>query len=161
MLLKFKCVIAKQKLTLQKAQRGSSLVIAIFILVVLSLLGAALIEIMETNEEAFTYEVLGTRAYNAAQSGIQWEMQKLFPLRDASNPQSSNSAMCTTSDTIVTFSGITGLNNCSAIVNCELLTHESATTVTTNYFTVTSTGQCDINGEITSRTIEVQAKSID
>lgn len=144
---------------LQTVHRGSSLVIGIFILVVMSLLGAALIEIMEANEEAFTYEVLGTRAYNASQSGIQWKMQQLFPLRDVSNNNSSDSSMCAAnaSEKIsLDLSSLSGFNGCSAIVKCTTLTHELITT----YYTVTSIGQCEINGEVTSRKIEVQAKTL-
>ncbi len=136
-----------------KVQTGSSLVLGIFILVVMSLLGAALIEIMESNEDAYTYEVLGTRAYNAAQSGIQIEMQRVFPLIDASN---SNSSVCDSNSRNVSFTSIDGLNGCSAILQCTSISHE----VTTSYYTITSVGQCDINGEVTSRTIEVQAKTI-
>lgn len=135
------------------AQTGSSLVLGIFILVVMSLLGAALIEIMESNEDAYTYEVLGTRAYNAAQSGIQIEMQRVFPLIDASN---INPSVCDNSARRNDFTNIDGLNGCSAILQCTSITHE----VTTSYFTISSIGQCEINGEVTSRTIEVQAKTI-
>jgi len=144
---------------LQNVQRGSSLVIGIFILVVMSLLGAALIEIMEANEESFTYEVLGTRAYNASQSGVQWKMQQLFPLRDVLNNNSSDSSMCVAnaSEQIsLDLSNLPGFNGCSAIVKCTTLTHE----LTTTYYTVTSIGQCEINGEVTSRQIEVQAKTL-
>lgn len=141
------------------SQKGSSLVIGIFILVVMSLLGAALIEIMEANEEAFTYEVLGTRAYNSAQSGIQWKMQELFPLRGALNNDSSDSSMCIANDSdqiSLDLSNVPGLHGCSAIVKCTSLVHE----ITTTYYTVTSIGQCEINGEVTSRQIEVQAKTL-
>jgi MSHA biogenesis protein MshP len=140
-------------------QRGSSLVLGIFILIVMSLLGAALIEIMESNEEAFTYEVLGTRAYNAAQSGIQWEMQQLFPLITATNDSGSDSSMCTANESeqiSLDLSSVPGFNGCSAIVQCTSLVHE----LTTTYYTVISTGQCNINGEVTSRQIEMQARTI-
>jgi len=153
--LKKKHKTSLMKRGLKSAQKGSSLVIGIFILVVMSILGASLIEIMKTNEEAFTYEVLGTRAYNAAQSGLQWEMQQLFPLRDATNPNSSDSSMCQSLS--LDLSTINGLQGCSAIVECTSFTHE----LTTTYYNIKSIGQCEINGEVTSRTIEVSAKTID
>ena len=131
-----------------KTQQGSSLVIAIFIIVVMALLGATLLKMVMTNEEDYAYEVLGTRAYNAAQTGLQWKLQQIFPLN--TNP---NVGACT--DDGLALTTVEGLNQCSAIVTCTAITHDSV-----NYFTVTSVGQCNINGETTSRMVEVQAKSL-
>jgi len=138
---------------IRPAQTGSSLVIGIFILVIMSLLGTALIEIMESNEDAYTYEVLGTRAYNAAQSGIQIEMQNVFPLIEASGGTPS---VCDNNSRDESFTSIDGLSGCLATLQCSSIIHESSTT----YYTISSIGQCEINGEVTSRTIEVQAKTI-
>lgn len=151
--LKNKLSLVSFNQQIRPAQTGSSLVLGIFILVIMSLLGAALIEIMESNEDAYTYEVLGTRAYNAAQSGIQIEMQRVFPLIEASN---TNPSVCDNSERRNNFININGLNGCSAILQCTSITHE----VTTTYYSISSVGQCEINGEVTSRTIEVQAKTI-
>ncbi|WP_426359768.1 hypothetical protein ACPUVO_05950 [Pseudocolwellia sp. HL-MZ19] len=147
----FSMLLLNQKL--KTTQTGSSLVIGIFILVIMSLLGAALIEIMESNEDAYTYEVLGTRAYNAAQSGIQIEMQNVFPLIEASGGTPS---VCDNNSRDESFTSIDGLSGCLATLQCSSITHESSTT----YYTISSIGQCEINGEVTSRTIEVQAKAI-
>jgi MSHA biogenesis protein MshP len=132
-------------------QRGSSLVIAVFILVVMSLLGAALIKMMRTNEDAYAYEVLGTRAYNAAQSGMQRKLQQIFPLRVAG----SDPAACTNDERFDFSDNIVGLSGCFTTTNCESLTHE-----TTTFYTITSRGECAINGEFTSRAVEVEVKSI-
>ena len=132
----------------KKTQRGSSLVIAIFIITVMALLGATLLKMITTNEEDYAYEVLGTRAYNAAQTGVQRKLQQIFPLNTVSN-------IINCADVVFDLSTIDGLNQCSAIVTCTTITHDSV-----NYFTVTSVGQCDINGETTSRMVEVQAKSL-
>ena len=131
----------------KKFQQGSSLVIAIFIIVVMSLLGATLLEMMTNNEEDYAYEVLGTRAYNAAQTGVQRKLQQIFQLGVTSNV---NECIAVEFD----LSAIDGLNQCEAIVTCTSIEHDDV-----NYFTVKSTGQCNINGETTSRMVEVQAKS--
>lgn len=134
----------------KKSQRGSSLVIAIFIIVVMSLLGATLLEMMTNNEEDYAYEVLGTRAYNTAQIGVQWKLQRIFPLNEDANPN-----MCADPTLPPTLNDVQGLNQCSITVLCTTFKHDDV-----NYFTVKSTGQCNINGETTSRMVEVQAKSL-
>lgn len=134
---------------LKKNQRGSSLVLAIFIIVVMALLGAALLKIMITNEEDYVYEVLGTRAYNAAQTGVQWRLQQIFPLGD----EDGDVGMCI--DEGLPLTTVDGLKQCRADVTCTSLAHNSV-----NYFTVTSVGSCKVNDETTSRMIEVQAKSL-
>lgn len=138
-------------ISLKKNQRGSSLVLAIFIIVVMALLGAALLKIMITNEEDYVYEVLGTRAYNAAQTGIQRKLQQIFPLND----EDGNITVCAGVDATFELTTVAGLNQCRADVTCTTFEHDSV-----NYFTVTSVGSCNINGETTSRMVEVQAKSL-
>lgn len=63
-------------------QQGSSLVIAIFILVVMLLLGVALTRVLSTSSETIAYEVVGARAYQAANIGLQRRLTELFPLNE-------------------------------------------------------------------------------
>ncbi len=130
-------------------QAGSSLVIAIFILVVMAALGASMVNMLRSNEQTYAYEVLGARAYAAAQSGIQWQLQQLFPLSAATDTD-----LCT--GMTLEFSTHEGLSNCKAKITCTFKNHDDTDT---NYFTIGSQGVCDINGEHTSRDIEVRAKS--
>ena len=58
---------------------GSALVIAIFVLVIMTLIGSALIRMQSSSAETVVYEVMGTRAYAAAQTGIQWQLTEVFP----------------------------------------------------------------------------------
>jgi MSHA biogenesis protein MshP len=129
--------------------RGSSLVIAIFVLVVMSLLGTSIIKMLRTSEQTYVYEVLGTRAYASAQSGVQWKLQQIFPLTTV-----FNTSQCIAST--IDFSNHEGLNDCRALVECTSKAHNDSNVT---YFTITSTGQCDINGEQTSRVVEVSARS--
>ena len=64
----------------KERQSGSALVIAIFVLVIMTLLGSALIRMQSSSAETVVYEVMGTRAYAAAQTGIQWQLKEVFPL---------------------------------------------------------------------------------
>lgn len=64
----------------QKKQQGSALIVAIFIIVVMTLLVAALSKLLTRSSESISYEVLGTRAFFAAQSGMEQGLAQLFPL---------------------------------------------------------------------------------
>lgn len=141
-------------LFLKYKQRGSSLVIALFIMVVMSVLGAALINVIINNEEDYAYEVIGTRALHAAQTGAQWRLQQIFPLRNAPNVDINISLAACVNGTL-NLANINGLNQCTADVTCSTIMHENV-----DYITVRSVGACNLNGESASRVIEVQAKSI-
>ncbi|MBI4937718.1 MAG: hypothetical protein HY846_05805 [Nitrosomonadales bacterium] len=56
----------------QKLQRGFSLVTAIFLLVVLAGLGAAMMTFFTAQQQSSALDVLGARAYQAARAGIEW-----------------------------------------------------------------------------------------
>ncbi len=139
-----KHAIKNSKLT---SHNGSALVLALFIIVIVTLLGTALVRMISSNAETIAYEVLGTRAYQAAQAGAQIKLEKIFPL--------SGSSECTASSTY-DFSGIDGLDNCQASVECDATDPIDGIT----YYTITSNGQCDFLGVFTSRTIEVKARNV-
>ncbi|WP_085298412.1 hypothetical protein [Cognaticolwellia mytili] len=128
--------------------RGSALVIAIFVIIVISLLGAALVKMMASSQESLAFEVLGTRAYTAAQSGAQWQLSQVFPLNNATSS-------CINAETAKTFNNVEGLAQCEAKVSCSMFTNSGTT-----YYTITSIGECDIDGEKASREIEVEARSL-
>ena len=133
-----------------KKQKGSALVIAIFIIVVMTLLGSALVKIISSNAETIAYEVIGLRAYQAAQTGAQKKMSALFPLSPALG-------VCNNSINPDDFSTIKGLENCEALnVACT----EDATVNGVTYYTITSTGQCTVAGISTSRKVEISARSM-
>lgn len=138
--------------TLFNRQKGSALIVAIFIIIVLSALGAALVNMLESSQEAVAYEVLGTRAYTAAQSGAQWQLGQIF--RPGSTSDIVNSCSV---DSPPSINSIDGLNGCAIVdpMICNEFEHEGV-----RYFTIISTGECKIDGEITSRSVEVQARSL-
>lgn len=53
-------------------QRGFSLVAAIFILVIVALLGAFMVTMSIIERSTSSYAVQGARAYHAALSGVEW-----------------------------------------------------------------------------------------
>lgn len=54
------------------AERGFSIVTAIFLLVVLSFLGVAMVSFSTTQHQSSAMDVMGTRAYQAARAGVEW-----------------------------------------------------------------------------------------
>ncbi len=146
--------------TLSK-QQGSALLMALFIIVILMLLGGALVRVLSTSSESIAQEVIGTRAYAAANSAMQAELQKLFPLNGAAPECQSNFYDFSTSGT-----NVDGLYHCSARTSCRnYATHPVDGTF---FYRLTSTGQCgssnlvsdSVDVVVSSRSIQVEARSL-
>jgi MSHA biogenesis protein MshP len=58
-------------------QNGFSLVAAIFILVVLALLGSYMVRLAGTQRTTTLYAIQGARAYQAARAGLEWAGAKI------------------------------------------------------------------------------------
>jgi MSHA biogenesis protein MshP len=128
-------------------QKGSALVIAIVIIVVMSLLGVALVRMLSSSNEAVAYEVIGTRAYTAAQTGAQWQLMRTFPLNNAASECALNVNM--------PLADIDGLSNCVITVDCSSTDYDNVT-----FYTITSNGQCSAGHVITSRIVEIEARNL-
>ncbi len=59
-------------MTGRKSQRGFSIITAIFLLVVLSFLGVAMVTFSTSQHQSSAMDVMGSRAYQAARAGIEW-----------------------------------------------------------------------------------------
>jgi MSHA biogenesis protein MshP len=57
---------------MRNLQQGFSIVTAIFLLVVLSFLGVAMVTFSTTQHQSSAMDVMGSRAYQAARAGIEW-----------------------------------------------------------------------------------------
>jgi len=131
-------------------QKGSAIVIAIFVIVVMALLGAGLVKILASSAESVAYEVIGTRAYAAAQTGAQWQLLEIFP------HDTDTRTACQSTITEPDLSNVEGLEYCAATVTCN----DDGEFDGTTYYIITSTGQCSFGGVITSRTVEIEARSL-
>jgi MSHA biogenesis protein MshP len=103
-------------------QHGFSLVSAIFILVVMSAAGVAMINLVGAERRTSTFALQGTRAYNAARSGVEWAVAKI-----AADPSTCPAAVFALSEG--------GLNGFSVQVTCSSSSHVE-NTVTTNVFRI-------------------------
>ncbi|MGI9284536.1 MAG: hypothetical protein ACR2P1_04055 [Pseudomonadales bacterium] len=130
----------------QHKQSGSALMMAIFVLVVVGLLGASMVSLLKNADESVAREVISTRALLAAESGAQRKIQQLFPTSGAANCAAIND---------LSLSG-PGFGNCFVDVTCAAVSPEGTDT----YYTVTSTGRCETATDTAVRVVEVQARTL-
>lgn len=73
----------------RRAQRGFSLVAAIFLLVVLAALGAFMVTFSNTQHLTSAQDVQGSRAYWAARAGVEWAVSKIKTSSGCAGPPAS------------------------------------------------------------------------
>jgi MSHA biogenesis protein MshP len=149
----------------KKTQQGSALVIAVFIIIVMTVLGLALVRMLNTSAESVAYEVMGTRAYATAQIGVQWGGREIFPLGTGASRHCDGSTVSENNNSFVSpqmLNPPSGISNNDGLANCQIsslickdLKYDGVV-----YFTITSTGQCNVGGIVTSRTIVIEARSL-
>lgn len=128
------------------------MVIAVFVIVVLGGLVAALASLLRTSSESVVIEVLGARSYLAAQSGLEQAMMEVYPLD--TDPDTS----CGVDGTEYSFAGNQGLEQCSATISCdnENYTDESNTIYT--HLVVTADGMCTAGSQQASRQLQIETR---
>jgi MSHA biogenesis protein MshP len=104
---------------MKKLQAGFSIVMAIFILVVLSLLGGYMVKLSGVQHATSTYVIQGARAYQSAKAGIGWAISRI-----------SAGGVCSdiTSASPLNFTDINGF---SVSLSCS---SQPYTETTSNYF---------------------------
>lgn len=97
-----------------KSQQGFSIVMAIFVLVVLGLLGGYMVRMAGVQLSTFNQTLLGARAYQAAHAGIEWSVARI-----------SNGGSCAdvNAQTAMTFAGLNGF---SVRLSCSSQTYSEA-----------------------------------
>ena len=129
------------------AQRGSALVIAVFVIVVMLALALSMARLLSSSAESVVYEVQGNRSLFAAQSGLELALPKLFPLgataatacpANISNPVSFSDA---------------ALNGCSVTVSCTAYPPTQP-----EVFRLSSRSECIANEFTTSRSVQVEVR---
>lgn len=99
----------------RRRARGFSLVTAIFILVALAALGAAILTVSTGQQLSATADLQGSRAYWAARSAADYGLMQLLRPEDTSGAASF--ADCMAVPQAVTYPGLGGL--VVSITNCE------------------------------------------
>ncbi|MCL1050072.1 MSHA biogenesis protein MshP [Shewanella abyssi] len=145
-------------------QRGSALIIGVFIITVMFLLAATLINVLDDADQQISLEVWGTRAFAAANSGADRALAELFPVDQVA----VGSCNANTTWNIGTDTGLVGFHGCAVVISCEAITTNSLPINMTQYLITStatcSTGQCDsgTNSDAScirvNRTVEVEAR---
>ena len=60
-----------------KKQSGASIVVAIFLIVVLSLMGAGMVSLLSTSQQSISQEITSAKSYMAARSCFHWAMYQV------------------------------------------------------------------------------------
>lgn len=152
-----------RKLPQRAKQTGSALVIGVFIITVMFLLAATLINVLDDADQEVSIEVWGTRAFAAANSGADRALATLFPV-DGSAGRCSNLPLWE----IGNDTGLVGFHGCAVLMTCSATTTNSPQNNMTQYL-ITSTatcssGQCDSGSDSdascirVSRQVEVEAR---
>ncbi len=95
--------------TAPRKERGFALVAAIFLVVVLALLGIFIVRISGVQHQTVNVALLGARGFEAARAGIEWGAF-----------QALNAASCTTTTLNLTEGGLNGFD---VDVTCTSSTH--------------------------------------
>lgn len=127
-------------------ERGAGLPFAIFVILVLAIVGLAISALDRSGQAGVALDVQSTRAFLAAQSGAEIGINRLLPPGTA--PGSCASPFFSGSPSL-SFSSLS-LDQCSATVTCRVEIAGGGP-----YYLLTSTGRCGIGESLATRVVEV------
>ncbi len=127
---------------LRSHARGLGLVSAVFLIVVVSILAAAITRTVRTSGDLFARDVLAHRALLAAESGAQLALNRVFAPAGAGSCGNWTWPL----DDV-------GLPRCQVSVACR-----GEVVAARTYYTLDSAGRCDAGGEVAERQIVVRAQ---
>lgn len=136
----------KQYPEMGKSQRGSALVIAVFVIVVMLAVVLSLSRLLLSSSESLVYEVQGSRAFFAAQSGLELALTRVFPLSGAPN--------CSALSLVFNDEGLPG---CRVEVSCQALSLPVGNVATVLY-QLNSIGVCTADNFVTSRELVLEVR---
>ena len=97
-----------------KKQQGNMLVMAMFAMVILSLLGISMATLLTSSERTIVNEVIGERAEQASRAGLEILIYAIQPTND------STIYICNASFNLTRFSTLEGMEGCSVVVIPEM-----------------------------------------
>ena len=117
--------------------QGSMLMIAIMVILVFGILTAGMARLLSASGDQVGYEILGSRAWATANSGLEWGLYKL-------TRQGSSCATLASTAPAGTLDS-SGFPHCQLVLDCTLLALSAG-----NSTLLKATGVCD-NGELTAQ----------
>ncbi|MHB1117525.1 hypothetical protein [Sideroxyarcus sp. TK5] len=131
---------------MKKIQRGFSIITAIFLLVVLSFLGIAMVSFSTSQHESSAMDVMGARAFQAAKVGIEWGAYQVLP-----NSGGAFATACRTGPTSSPVAASAGstLSGFNIQVDCQSTAHSdvSASGGTVRVYDLTATAKQGAAGQ--------------
>jgi MSHA biogenesis protein MshP len=128
------------------SQRGTTLIVAVFLLVVLASLGAFAVRLTLMQQQTVNSSLLASQAFHAAKSGISWAANRAL-----------NGGWCAATSFALTEAGTAGFN---IDVTCAQSTHiEGGTTI--SVYTIDVLAESGIYGEADYVSRRLQAKIMD
>ncbi len=137
-----------------KQQQGSMLVIALFIIVVISLLAASLSRILSSTADSVASEVYSTKAYNAAESGMEFGIYQVLRSNQVCANFPATTPISDAANVSFDISDEVGLENCTVTVTCQSISVDSS-----ELFYLVSTGICDGGKIVAQHQVEAEVKS--
>ncbi|WP_411994275.1 hypothetical protein [Agarivorans sp. DSG3-1] len=139
-------------------QQGSALVIAIFVIVVMALISAALTVMLQDTSRNATWDVLGTRAELAAYSGLEQALSELFPA------DGSETILCAdlTLEPNLTGPGFQSCEVevlCNEVVACNADGTGGVTQLDACVYSLQATASCGSGEVLVQRSQQIQARS--
>lgn len=119
-------------------ERGFSLISAVFLLVVIAALGTFAVTLSTTQQQSAALDIMGSRAYQAARTGVEWGVYQVLP-GSAAAFASTCRTVGNNSQTISPLSGT--LANYTVIVNCVATSHTEAASTVWGYQLAASAAQ--------------------
>jgi len=130
------------------------LVMALFVIVVLALLGLAVVQVLSDSNKSTVYEVYGARAFNAANSGADHALADIFG-PSVVGPAPGRCTTVNSNTYTLPKAVITGFSGCDLVVECEEFT-VSETGFT--HYRIESTATCQASEFETQRTVAIEAR---
>jgi MSHA biogenesis protein MshP len=128
-------------------QRGFSLILVLFLLVVVSLLAVSMTRLDSGSSVAVSQEILSVRALFAAESGAQAMAMKVFPINSSSTCPGTLNLTYTAN----------GLNGCTAMVT---ITCPAITAAGKTVYSVQSEGICNSGTQSARRKVQVGLRTL-
>lgn len=130
------------------------MITAIFIMTVMLMLGFSLNEVLSSSSRALSYEVAGSRAFHAANSGVEVGLHHLFPPTSV-GAGCAHSFFTTNPSIPNTLRNQTAFSGCQVVVACQ--SFNVAETGFTHY-RLTSSATCQQGSITVERSVAVEAR---
>lgn len=151
---------AVQPFACRRRQSGASIPAAIFVLVVVAMLGSAMVQILNQGQQSIAREVLSMRALMAAESGAERGLTQVLEGDPATCTGTMLNPPASLTPLFISWSlSVAGMTSCDVEVSCGLTQLDSDNDGTLeNYYTLRSTGACGPPSDRAFRIVEVQAR---